>query len=206
MKKEIKHNSFVTYATTVEEVEKLYESNPQQALQTYRAIALHGIYGEASPLLPHSITEEVDMSSGHEVDIVQLKKNGLTHKQIADKLHCSTKTVQRRLKKLGGHQVDKSGQLVDTNWTLGGQNVHSKKEKNALLLKDIKINHDITLQSVQVGEYSDAPCDLYNIKFGDPKTATDPLTGKGVICYTDVLDREFIYRTIEGKKLIYRLK
>ncbi|MBQ0088129.1 MAG: helix-turn-helix domain-containing protein, partial [Prevotellaceae bacterium] len=123
MKSVVKNNSYVMYATWLDQVEQLEENGQFELAYKYiRAIMDYGIYGEYDNsdvmvnLLMTQTALGIDKAQSRyaaavengkkggrpktvdEEKIVELKRQGLTNKKIAEKVGCSDKTVSRTLK------------------------------------------------------------------------------------------------------------
>lgn len=129
--KEVQRDGFAFLQTFIQTVESLQESNPELANKLLRAIVDYGIYRDynrGDPIIDAmmvSIMYAIDRAADRydqakaigakggaekkfdESQILELKAQGWTHKQIADELGCSTKTVQRAI---NNHKSGQSGQ------------------------------------------------------------------------------------------------
>lgn len=76
MKKEIKNNSFVFYATSLEAVEKISEAYPEMGNELLKAIVEYGIYGEYDKTNPIIEAMMVNISFG--IDKAKDRYNGST--------------------------------------------------------------------------------------------------------------------------------
>ena len=119
MNKEIKHNSFVFYAQSLECIEAI--GCPEEENAILRAVIEHAIYGEHTALegkLEASVrlivndieraqaryekNKETGSVGGSRskykvADIMALKNEGLSNEEIAEALGCSVRTVQRKV-------------------------------------------------------------------------------------------------------------
>ena len=119
MKKEILNNSFVFYATNLEVIETLEETDKELANDFMKAIIEYGIYGEYENTNP--IIKVLMVQAGFGIDkakdryatavengkkggrpktvdedkVRELKGQGLTNKQIAEELKCSVSSVEK---------------------------------------------------------------------------------------------------------------
>ena len=119
MKKEIKNNSFVFYATNLEVVEALEQTNPELANDFLKAIVEYGIYGEYKKGNP--MIDALMIQTGFGIDkakdryaaaiengkkggapkkiddnrVLELKNQGMTNKQIAKELNCSVSSIEK---------------------------------------------------------------------------------------------------------------
>ena len=119
MKKEVLNNSFVFYATNLEVIETLEETDKELANEFMKAIIEYGIYGEYENTNP--IIKVLMVQAGFGIDkakdryatavengkkggrpktvdeykIRELKGQGLTNKQIAEELKCSVSSVEK---------------------------------------------------------------------------------------------------------------
>lgn len=119
MKKEIKNNSFVFYATSLEAVEKISEAYPEMGNELLKAIVEYGIYGEYDKTNP--IIEAMMVNIGFGIDkakdrytkavengkqggrpkmidnekVRELKEAGLTNREVAERLGCSVSSVEK---------------------------------------------------------------------------------------------------------------
>lgn len=119
MKKEIKNNSFVFYATSLEAVEKISEAYPEMGNELLKAIVEYGIYGEYDKTNPIIEAMMVNISFGIDkakdrytkavengkqggrpkmIDnekVRELKEAGLTNREVAERLGCSVSSVEK---------------------------------------------------------------------------------------------------------------
>ena len=119
MKKEVLNNSFVFYATNLEVIETLEETDKELANDFMKAIIEYGIYGEYENTNP--IIKVLMVQAGFGIDkakdryatavengkkggrpktvdeykVRELKGQGLTNKQIAEELKCSVSSVEK---------------------------------------------------------------------------------------------------------------
>ena len=119
MKKEVLNNSFVFYATNLEVIETLEETDKELANEFMKAIIEYGIYGEYENTNP--IIKVLMVQAGFGIDkakdryaaavengkkggrpktvdeykVRELKEQGLTNKQIAEELKCSVSSVEK---------------------------------------------------------------------------------------------------------------
>ena len=119
MKKEVLNNSFVFYATNLEVIETLEETDKELANEFMKAIIEYGIYGEYENTNP--IIKVLMVQAGFGIDkakdryatavengkkggrpktvdedkVRELKGQGLTNKQIAEELKCSVSSVEK---------------------------------------------------------------------------------------------------------------
>ena len=119
MKKEVLNNSFVFYATNLEVIETLEETDKELANNFMKAIIEYGIYGEYENTNP--IIKVLMVQAGFGIDkakdryatavengkkggrpktvdedkVRELKGQGLTNKQIAEELKCSVSSVEK---------------------------------------------------------------------------------------------------------------
>lgn len=119
MKKEVLNNSFVFYATNLEVIETLEETDKELANDFMKAIIEYGIYGEYENTNP--IIKVLMVQAGFGIDkakdryatavengkkggrpktvdeykVRELKEQGLTNKQIAEELKCSVSSVEK---------------------------------------------------------------------------------------------------------------
>ena len=125
--KDYVRQGFVFYASAWESVQALKEQNPELAFQLMEAIVEYGLYGEydesnciINSIMP-GIKVGIDKAAGRyeaastggkkggsrekydKNEIKRMLDEGMSHKEIAATLGCSTKTVQRV-----GHKVDMS--------------------------------------------------------------------------------------------------
>lgn len=119
MNREIKHNSFVFYAQSLECIEAI--GCPEEENAILRAVIEHAIYGEHAALegkLEASvrlIINDIERAQAryeknkedgaiggsrsrfNVVDVIALKNEGLSNEEIAEALGCSVRTVQRKI-------------------------------------------------------------------------------------------------------------
>lgn len=119
MKKEVLNNSFVFYATNLEVIETLEETDKELANDFMKAIIEYGIYGEyenTNPIIKvlmvqagfgidkakdrYAVAVENGKKGGRpktvdEYKVRELKGQGLTNKQIAEELKCSVSSVEK---------------------------------------------------------------------------------------------------------------
>lgn len=119
MKKEIKYNSFIIYASALDAIESI--ENPIEANEVLRAVVEHAIYGEHTALrgdleaVAKLIINDIARAQGryeknkeegiiggsrvkyHTEDILTLVQEGMSNEEIAATLGCTVRTVQRKL-------------------------------------------------------------------------------------------------------------
>lgn len=129
--KEVQRDGFAFMQTFMQTVESLEQTDKELANKLLRAIIDYGIYREydkGDPIVDAmmvSIMFTIDRAAERydqakaigakggankkydESQILALKDQGWTHKQIADELGCSTKTIQRAI---ANHKSGQSGQ------------------------------------------------------------------------------------------------
>ncbi len=123
MNKQIVNNSFVIYSTYYEAVEELEKTDPEKAFKLLKAIVEYGLYDEYDDsdivikLLMIQIGFGIDKSNDRYAKAVEngkqggrpstidkdkiicLHNQGLTNKEVAAEMNCSTSTVERAIRK-----------------------------------------------------------------------------------------------------------
>ena len=137
--REVQRDGFAFMQTFMQTIESLEATNPELANKLLKAIVNYGIYREydqGDPIIDAmmvSIMFTIDRAAERydqakaigekggadkkfdDAQILALKAQGWTHKQIADELGCSTKTVQRAISNHKNGQSGQTGQDTMSN-------------------------------------------------------------------------------------------
>ena len=140
MKKEVLNNSFVFYATNLEVIETLEETDKELANDFMKAIIEYGIYGEyenTNPIIKVLMVQAgfgIDKAKDRYATAVEngkkggrpkidldndvlsvMRDRGMSYQEIADKLGVSKSTIQRRFKEIDSALVSNGVKTQNLN-------------------------------------------------------------------------------------------
>ena len=156
MKKEVLNNSFVFYATNLEVIETLEETDKELANDFMKAIIEYGIYGEyenTNPIIKVLMVQAgfgIDKAKDRYATAVEngkkggrpkkeidndvlsvMRDKGMSYQEIADKLGVSKSTIQRRFKEIDSSLVSNGVKTQNLN-----DNVNDNENEN----ENVKVN------------------------------------------------------------------
>lgn len=162
MKKEVLNNSFVFYATNLEVIETLEETDKELANEFMKAIIEYGIYGEyenTNPIIKvlmvqagfgidkakdrYAVAVENGKKGGRpkidlDNDVLSVMRDkGMSYQEIADKLGVSKSTIQRRFKEIDSALVSNGVKTQNLNVNV---NVNDNENEN----ENVKVNSNST--------------------------------------------------------------